>query len=257
MNPNLCRVVLRPRGPLEVFDLTLALIRVHAGRFGLLAALTVLPFVALAFGLTYVVDDPWLIPLFLPLVFGLLQAPFTVLAGRLLFADEVPLRQVVMEVLRGIVPTIAASGWLLLALLLGLGCGFAGVAITVPATAYVTEAALLEKVGVMGCLRRSMRLASSNPGIALSTAFGWAFLTFWGVVVAEAAGQSMVGFVLQLGQPFGSLVAGQVTPYALFGALAAQPLMAVYRLLLYVDARTRIEGWDLQVGLRAAGLAAK
>ena len=69
-----------------------------------------------------------------------------------------------------------------------------------------------------------------------------------------AIGHGIVEFLLQLGRPFGSLSNGEVTPYAVAGVLLAQPLIALYRLLLYVDVRTRLEGWDLQVSLRALGM---
>jgi len=91
-------------------------------------------------------------------------------------------------------------------------------------------------------------------GIAvMGAASRWGFIVWFGLV-GEATGQAMVGFILQLGEPFGALMYGDVTPYLLLGLLVSQPVHAVYRLLLYVDVRTRLEGWDLQVGLRAAGL---
>jgi hypothetical protein len=121
---------------------------------------------------------------------------------------------------------------------------------------YKTEAALLERVGAARSLRRSLRLASGHLGVALVGTLSWWILTLWFAFIAEGAGQGLVDFVLQMGQPFGSALDQQATPWVLGGMIAAQPLHAVYRLLLYVDVRTRVEGWDLQVALRAAGLGA-
>lgn len=254
MNPHLCRIALRPRGPLEVFDLSLRLLATHAGRFVRLGALFVLP-PALAGGLVVSLTElDWLVLLLLPLIFFPLQAPATILGGRLLFADTISIRAVLRELAGMIRPLGLAWLWQAGALSLGVGCGFVPLVILLPVTAYVTETSLLERVGAARSFRRSARLAGSNPGIALAASAGWVGLTAWGALVAESGGQALVGFVLQLGQPFGSLFGGQITPYLLFGALAIQPVYAIYRLLLYVDVRTRVEGWDLQVGLRAAGL---
>ena len=59
----------------------------------------------------------------------------------------------------------------------------------------------------------------------------------------------------QRGRPLPSALEGVATPWLTAGILASHPVWALWRLLLYVDVRTRVEGWDLQVGLRAAGLA--
>ncbi len=253
MNPHLCRVVLRPRGPLEVFDLAVRLLRVNAGVYLRLVAVVVLPLVVAA-GVACVLLDGHLGLLLVPLALApLLQAPATLLTGRLLFADEVRVRDVLWEVARraGGVAFVAVCTW-------GsalLGCGVLSWLTGTP-VAWVTEATLLEQVGASRGLQRSFGLSLAHLGVSLSAVLGWWGLTAWGAVVGEAAGQAVVGTVLQLGSPFGTATELVVTPYLLAGALLAQPIYAVYRLLLYVDARTRVEGWDLQVALRASALAA-
>lgn len=255
MNPNLCRLALRPRGPLEVFDLCLRLIRAHPSVFGRLAALVVLP-VALGTGLgAWLTGGHW-VWLLVPVLAGpLLQAPFTLLGGRLLFSDAFTVRQVLRELLQRPLALLAVPFWVLLVEAVGvLSCG-AGL-ILLPAMAFVTEAALLERADGSRIPSRAAKLAGLHPGIAVAAVLGWGTLTIWGGLVGEGAGQALVGSLLQIGRPFGSLSDGMVTPYLLAGALLAQPLFAVYRLLLFVDVRTRVDAWDLQVGLRAAGLAA-
>ena len=250
MNPNLCRVALRPRGPLEVFDLTLRLLRERSRPFAWLAALTVLPAVVAALVVWWLSSGDWTVCILaLIVLMPLVQAPFTVLGGRLLFEEHASAWEAVKNTLR-------VSGGLVGALLvkaLGLALICTGIGLAaLPVLLYLTETALLERVPLARGLRRSSRLAGGQLGVAvLGVVAAWA-LTAWGALLGELTGQAVVGFVLQLGQPFGALEGALLTPY--LGALAVQPLIAVYRLMLYVDVRTRMEGWDLQVGLRALGL---
>jgi hypothetical protein len=256
VNPNLCRIVLRPRGPLEVFDLALRLIRAHPSVFGRLAALAVLPpAVLLGLGAS-LTDGHWAWLLGPVLLAPLLQAPFTLLGGRLLFSDVFTVRQVMKELLQRPIALMAVPFWSLLGLLLGsIPCGVL-LPFTLPGLAFVTEAALLEKADGSRIPSRAVKLAGLHPGVAVAAALGWLALTLWGALVGEGTGQALVGSLLQIGRPFGSAADGVVTPYVLLGMLGAQPLFGVYRLLLFVDVRTRVDAWDLQVGLRAAGLGA-
>ena len=57
--------------------------------------------------------------------------------------------------------------------------------------------------------------------------------------------------MLQLGQPFGSLWPNGGSLYAIFGLFASIPLCATTRFLAYIDARTRRDGWDIQVRFMA------
>ncbi len=256
MNPHLCRVVLRPRDPLEVLDLAFALVRWRAWVVLRLLAMTALPVWLGASALAWLTHGAWY-ALVVPFAFGpLVQAAFTLLVGRLLFSDEVRARDALSESLRRLPALLGVwfvRGIALLAA--SLTCGLAWPIIQ-GALLYQTEAALLERVGPNRGLRRSGRLASSQPGTATVAVVGWYVLLAWFALVGEVAGQRLVGFVLQLGQPLGSAMDGVVTPYLLAGLVLFQPAYAIYRLLLYVDVRTRAEGWDLQVALRALGLAA-
>lgn len=239
-------MVLRPRDVLEAVDVCLAMFHAFAAPYLRLGLVVVGP-VAVVLAIAAIASGGawWL--LFAPFVVApALQAPFTLLTGRLLFSDGVRVRDVLRD-LGG-----RAGAWLAATLVRGaLGLvpvlGAAGV--------WLPETALLERVPVGVGLQRCWRLAGGHFGTALVGSLSGTVLTAWGVAVGESTGQAIVGFVLQLGEPFGSLWAGQLTPYALVGAVAVQPAIAVYRLVLYVDVRTRLEGWDLQVALRAAGLA--
>lgn len=255
MNPNLCRVVLRPRGPLEVFDLGLRFVAANARSVLLLSALLVLPIWAVCAGLAWAFPDLWWATLSLAVVLGIpIQLPFTVLGGRLLFSDDVAVADVLRAWVQMFGTTLAV--WFIYAVAIGVGTALClwAVLFTLVPSLYLAETTMLERVPLERALRRSSRLASAHPGTAGAGALGWLGLTLWFGIVGEYGMQGLLGMVLQLGAPFGSLLNGDITPGFLFGLLAAQPAVAIYRLLLYVDVRTRVEGWDLQVRLRAAGL---
>lgn len=255
MNPYSCRIVLRPRSVGESFDVALLLLRRHARRYRDLTLLVVVPAIAGLVGLLLVAGPELqaLVVVVALVLSPLLQGPFTVLTGRLLFADDVTAGDVLVEIVRNLGGLILAWTAQIMALVIG-GCTGVFWVVTLPVTAYVFETGLLEREGRRATLARSSFLAWRNFSVALSATFGWVALTGWGALVGELTGQTLVGFVLQLGEPFGSAVAGEVTPYLLAGMLLAQPVVATWRLLLYIDIRTRVEGWDLQVALRAADL---
>ncbi len=255
MNPYRCRIVLRPRDPLEVFDLTWRFLREGGRPLLTMATAVLLPTWLLLALIAWASDGHWATLLATLCIGPLLRAPFTLLGGRLLFDDEVRVRDVLRDLL-GRAPALAMTGvFVALGWVAAASTCFVALPWTRGAQLWLPETALLERVSAARGQRRAARLAAGQIGAAAVGVLAGAALPVWAALAAEATGHAVVRFVFQLGEPFGSLVTLQVTPYLLAGVLASQPLYAIYRLLLYVDARTRQEGWDLQVGLRAAGLA--
>lgn len=255
MNPNLSWIVLRPRGPLEVFDLAWRFLReTWRPQLRMLALVWLAP-ALVAFPLCALADGHPAVLLFPMLLAPWLQAPFTLLTGRLLFERDAGVLDVLRELASRlgtllVGQALAFAGWVGAA-----ACGFLGLVPVRMALQFLPEVLLLERLRPSRAVRRTLRLAGARSGAAFTSLVARAGLVIWCGAVGEAGGQALFRVVLQLGEPFGTLQGGSVTPFLVAGLLLSQPLHAVYRLLLYVDVRTRTEGWDLQVALRAAGLA--
>jgi hypothetical protein len=247
---QLCRIALRPRGPLESLDLALRAAREWWRPLAKLSAIVLVPcWIACTALLLATGNNPW--ALLAPIALSpLVQAPFTVLGGRLLFAETVQIREVFAELWTRRGPwggalVIQAVGVLLCAPLLPI--------VTIPLV-FVSECALLERVPFRRAFRRSSRLTGGYAGGAVVGVIGRWVLLAWAAVVAEASVLA-VSQILQVASPLPGALDGRGTPWMVAGILLSHPAWALWRLLLYVDVRTRVEGWDLQVGLRAAGLA--
>jgi hypothetical protein len=255
VNLDQCRIVLRPRSVSEVLDLGL---RVISG-FGLrlytwLSVLFLLPCLAGCLTMRYVFEAGWewvwLAAFASATVF---QGVFTIAVGRFLFAEDLTVREVVKHFGRRFFSYFGAL--FVSRLLLGLGAllGFFVFPLFWAWTkvAFVHEASLLEQASPGEAVKRASRFVASRS----SSTF---LLTLWFLLahtafalVFEAIGNfGIVNFLLQLGEPFGTLADGG-SPFALLGFFLSVPYVATARFLAYVDTRTRMDGWDIQLKFMA------
>jgi hypothetical protein len=240
------RVPLRPRGSAEILDLALAFIRAHGGVYAKLCAVSLLPVLGLCVLLRHGARFEWL-PVWLAAAAGsvLVEGLFAVAAGRLLFNGAASATGAVR---RFAGRATVSTGALLVAGML-VAVSFLLVlpaAIVAPRLLLVREACLLAQAGVREALARSWRLTRRHYGsAAMALALGLA-VRLYAVLAAELLGDSAISFVLQLGHPFGELTEGG-SAFAIAGFLLATPIVATARFLHYLDLRTRIEGWDIQV----------
>ncbi len=248
MKVERCRVRLRPRDPLESFDLALLFLRENRQVLGRLFAVVVVPVAALLGFLAWATDGSWGVLLLALSVLNAVQLPFTVVGAQLLFREEVPPGDGIRALWSaGALRLSMARAAVCLVVPFTLGVG----ALLALPMSFLPEIVLLERSGVAASWIRALRVGSMGLVGGIASVSGRIALSAWAVVVAELTGQGLCE-LLQVGQPFGTLWAYAVTPFALFGLIAVQPLHAIYRLLLYLDARTRAEGWDIQVLLWTA-----
>ncbi len=249
MNPLQSRLALRARDPLTSLDAAIVLARSLGMVVPQLFALTILPWCVVlggwvAWAPTSVL--PWVVA---TAVYPLLQLPALELGATALFGEVPSAGRVVMRGLArlDVMMTLWVRGivWAVTSVMcLGLPTVF-----LVPSTFWLAETVALEKRGIGPAIERAGRLSVSAPGHVLTACGVALFGPMIAVVAAESTGQALVSTVLQLGQPFGSLWDGTLTPWAMAGSLLAAPIVAWFRLILYLDSRTRIEGWDLQVAI--------
>ena len=248
MNLEGARVVLRPRTQSEIFDLAFRFCAALALPLYLrLAAIVLLPCL-LACGYAHTLSDgEWPITWAVALGLGAFaQSVFTVAASRLLFEARPRVLGVLLTTLRRLPALFGAL--LLHAVMLGAGAFVViGSLFVWVWHTYLYEAVLLEQQGPLGAIGRASSLIKHKFGAALLTCIGGAVVVALGILSAELLLGSVVGWVLQLGEPFGALYPDGGSPYALIGYFAALPLVATARFLTYIDGRTRQDGWDIQL----------
>ncbi len=241
------RVRFRDRAVTDVLDLALRFLAVHARLYAKVAVVTMLPAILLT-ALLHRRVGPFVWIAVLPLAI-LVELPFTVLASRLVFEDRVRARDVLRAALAD-APRVFFTRLLAVAVaLVGTALAiFPGLMVTA-VTFFIPEVMLLERGHVAA---RAQRLTTSATSEVVLGALLLAIVAAASVFVVDYAGRSILSEVLQFRAPPAVWTNGS-SVLALGGLFLHLPFRATARFFLYLNVRTRAEGWDIQT--RFAGLA--
>jgi hypothetical protein len=231
-------VVMRRRGPTEVLDLATALLRVDAP--ALTRVMVPLGLVVGTVAAAFWLLEPWV---------GVLAG---VLLGRV---AQLPALLAASDRAAGRLPDLRVGrlfrGWLALVpgwFLYGVGYVAGSFLIVVPPYLwvrglYLPEVVVLERPEG-GASARLTSFAAGAAGEAFQTRMWQVALEVWAMGAVALTGEFVLGSLLQLGAPFGSLWEGDASPFLLLGSFLAQPLLSTLRFCSYLDMRTRREGLD-------------
>jgi hypothetical protein len=261
------RVVLRPRTLDETLDLALTYMRLSAKDFGKLIAVVVgvasviMIAIGVAFDLTIwqrLAVAMWLSPF--------VEQIATVYGGRHLFQSEPKIRPAIGAIMKRFPRVFFTSAMLTLPWTPMLLTNFKdpvwiGIGATlgtfwpflVASQAYRSEVSLLEQLSMKRAGQRTKTLIAYRYARALG-------MVVVSTIVRAAVGGGVelttafiLGMVLQFGNVSDSIGGWP----AVVGYLLAGPYVAIARMFDYVDARTRREGWDIQVRFNAIAQAAR
>jgi hypothetical protein len=253
VNLSRARIVLRPRSRLECLDLAFRYVSDARGVFGRIFAALLIPAFAATAAARGVFGRPWWEVWLIAVCLGsLLGGAFTVASGKLLFEDAPAAAPLLSTFARRFRSYFGA--WLLSRLLIGLG---SLVVIAGPSAwvrwAFVAEAALLEDASGTGALRRSARISSAGIGRVLGMLVTTVVISFAIVFFTDQIGFSILEDVLSIPVNTDHLMNDGGSYLAIAGYFISVPWAAAGRFLVYVDDRTRQDGWDVQVRLMALG----
>lgn len=247
------RVAFRDRAFLDVMDLALRFVAVHARLYAKVAAMVLAPCAALTIAASWALGwaFAWGVAFLLSFV---AQVPFTVLASRLVFQEKVGARTVVRAALRE-VPRILVMriGW---AVLIG-GATLVFVAPGAWAASlflFVDEVMILERSPVVPAFGRAQRIASGAMGDAFVALAMVCVVPLVAMLLADVGGRAFIGEILQFRAPAPAWSEGG-SVLAVLGWFGVVPYVAAARFFTYLNVRTRAEGWDIQT--RFAAIASR
>jgi hypothetical protein len=253
MNLADARIVLRPRGRLEIMDLAYRYVFGDARAMAFLALVSILPAFVVTAAARAALRLPWWQVWALALLLGTLVAGmFTVASGNMLFERTLDVRAVLREYGRRFPSFLFAivSSRLLIAL------GSLLIAPGVIAWArhtYVAEAVLLERVPFRRAFTRSGSLSREGGESAFGLILATLAMSFLIAVGTETIVLSILEDVLVIPLRSERLFSDGGSYPALAGFFLSVPWAATSRFLAYIDGRTRQDAWDVQVRLMALG----
>jgi hypothetical protein len=246
------RVALRERPLVDVIDLAVRFCASHAAAYARVSLVVVAP--AFALSLAAAAAGGWVAGWAVAFVLAALaDAPFVALASRLVFTDSVRARDAVRMSARALPGIAAARVAQLVALVACAPLGMLPWLWAGPHLFFVVEVLVLERPTVRRALGRAARIGKSRFGEALSALVLLFLVQLAFTAFADLAGREVLSTVLEVKAPPSTFVAGG-SWLALAGWWCAVPLVASARFLVYLDIRTRTEGWDIQT--RFAAIAA-
>jgi hypothetical protein len=256
VNLGEARIAFRPRTLAETFDLALRWVPGVGGRLYLVVGLWfLLPAAIGCYLLQALADFSWTSVWLLAIALGmLLQGLYTVAASRLMFERDVTARSVASQFVRKLPSYLGAL--IVTRVITGLGVlTFFGIPWAWAYGAFVHEAVLLEGHDAMAAVRRAGAFTSRQYGNTILMGFGQLLALFAFVASADQVGSALLDFVLQVGRPFGALFDDGGSLGALLGFFAAIPFLTAVRFLMYIDGRTRRDGWDIQLAFLSVVMA--
>jgi len=244
------RIVLRPRKLGEILDL--AFLYAHASRRQTrrLSLSTLLPALLGCLALRYLAHLSWIwVWIAAYGLSSLCMAPFTLLASRLLFAERTSTRRVWKDFARGV-------GTLLLARLAAIvmnALGAAAILVFLPLamahTLFLDEAILLEQMPLSRAFSRASAVVRRQLSPAQVFGLVQVGVRLLAVIFVDFVGGLFLEYVLQWDLGKSGLWNEGGSALALMGLFWVVPYLACAKFLLYIDLRTRKEGWDLQLQL--------
>jgi hypothetical protein len=246
------RVAFRDRSLLDVLDLALRFIVAHWRAFGLTFLFDVVPAFAAAVAIASAAGPTagWLAAI---VIGSFAQAPFTVLASRLVFQDEVRAR----DALGGAASELGRLlGVRILWSLIALAGSFViiGPIWAGSAFLFVDEVLILERARIGQAFGRANRVNAGAFGDALHAFLLLLVVQAIAIALGEIGGRILLAEILQF-RPPASLFDEGWSVLSFGGWFLALPFVATARFFIYLNARTRTEGWDIQT--RFAAIAAR
>jgi hypothetical protein len=247
------RVAFRNRAFIDVMDLALRFFAVHAKLYAKVSLIVLTPCVALtllaAWGWGW--TEAAVVAFILSFV---AQVPFTVLASRLVFQEKVAASAVMRAAARELPRVLVMRlGWVLAVatgtfFLVVPGFWLAGLFL------FVDEVMILERSTISPAFGRSNRIAMGSIGDALIGVVMVMLVPTLAAFLADVGGRAFIGELLQFRPPAPTWTAGG-SVLAMLGWFGIIPYVTTARFFMYLNMRTRAEGWDIQT--RFAAIAAR